>query len=286
MGYEVPLRRVHKLIIAFPSSVTAVDPTLREKTLTVGRIGRYISIFRVDEVIVYVDDPKYEKEAKIITDILEYMEIPPYLKKKLVPLKETLKFAGLLPPLQAPHHQVDNEVKIGEIRNGIITKIRRKVLIDIGVNKLFELEQSPKYKLKKNKRITVEVTSIEPPKVKIIDRKDLKVYWGFQLFTTRSLREAIRKANADLIIATSRYGTSITNVLNSLKKDLEKSRRILILFGGPYKGLYEIAKDEKWNLEEKVNYVINTIPYQGVKTIRTEEAIVITLALVNTLIPI
>ena len=286
MDNEVPLRRAHKLIIAFPSSVTAVDSTLREKTLTVGKIGRYASIFRVDEVIVYIDDPKYEKETKIIADILEYMEIPPYLKKKLVPLKETLKFAGLLPPLQAPHHQVNNEVKIGEIRDGITTKIKGKILIDIGVSKLFELEQLPRYKLKKNKRITVKVTSIEPPRVKIIDKKDIKVYWGFQLSTARSLREAIRKANADLIIATSRYGTPITNILNSLKKDLEKSRRILILFGGPYKGLYEIAEDEKWNLEEEVNYVINAVPYQGVKTIRTEEAIIITLALINILIPI
>ncbi len=282
----LPKRRIHKLILAFPASTTVIEQTLREKTLAVGRIGRYISIFRIDEVIVYVDDKKYEEEANIIIDILKYMEVPPYLKKKIIPLKKTLKYAGLLPPLQAPHHQTNIDVQVGEIREAIVVKDGKRVLIDVGSRNYFELEQQGESKLRKGMRLTVKILSLTPPKAKIIDRNSIDAYWGFKVIKVHSLKNAITYSKADLIIATSRYGRYINEVMDDLKKDMMKSQRILILFGGPYKGLYEIARDEGWYLEEKVHYVINTVPYQGVKTVRTEEAIGITLSIINILLPI
>jgi hypothetical protein len=55
----------------------------------------------------------------------------------------------------------------------------------------------------------------------------------------------------------------------------------LIVFGAPTKGLYEIAKQEGLNLNRIVDFVVNTIPGQLTETVRTEEALIATLAVFN-----
>ncbi|MEM1555106.1 MAG: putative RNA uridine N3 methyltransferase, partial [Desulfurococcaceae archaeon] len=56
---------------------------------------------------------------------------------------------------------------------------------------------------------------------------------------------------------------------------------LLILFGSPKHGLYELASAEGFSLEEKVNVVWRTIVNQMVKTVRTEEALIGTLTVIN-----
>jgi predicted SPOUT superfamily RNA methylase MTH1 len=55
-------------------------------------------------------------------------------------------------------------------------------------------------------------------------------------------------------------------------------KTILIAFGSPTQGLYEIAKLEGLKLDEIVDFVVNTIPDQKTETVRTEEAIIASLA--------
>ena len=50
-----------KLSIAIPASTIADTPHLREKTAKMGLIGRAAAIFRVDEIIVYPDNPKVDQ---------------------------------------------------------------------------------------------------------------------------------------------------------------------------------------------------------------------------------
>jgi hypothetical protein len=45
--------------------------------------------------------------------------------------------------------------------------------------------------------------------------------------------------------------------------------------------LYEIAKNEGLKLDNIVDFVINTIPMQGTETVRTEEALIASLAVLN-----
>ncbi len=52
-----------KLAIAIPASVISDTPHLREKTAKIGLIGRTAAIFRVDEIIVYQDNPKARQES-------------------------------------------------------------------------------------------------------------------------------------------------------------------------------------------------------------------------------
>ena len=53
-----------KLAIAIPASTISDTPHLREKTSKIGLIGRAAAIFRVDEIIVYPDNPKTNQRER------------------------------------------------------------------------------------------------------------------------------------------------------------------------------------------------------------------------------
>jgi hypothetical protein len=73
------------LVIAIPASIISDTPHLREKTAKVGLIGRTAAIFRVDEIVVYRDNPKENQNADLdlVSALLSYMETPQYLRKRL-----------------------------------------------------------------------------------------------------------------------------------------------------------------------------------------------------------
>ena len=50
-------------------------------------------------------DPRGGGESGLIRRVLEYLETPQYLRRRLFPLDESLKYAGLLPPLRIPSHK-------------------------------------------------------------------------------------------------------------------------------------------------------------------------------------
>ncbi|MBE0512407.1 hypothetical protein IBX38_05080, partial [Candidatus Bathyarchaeota archaeon] len=62
------------------------------------------------------------------------------------------------------------------------------------------------------------------------------------------------------------------------------SRNILVAFGAPTQGLYDIVAREKLKLNEVAHFTVNTIPNQGTETVRTEEALYTSLAILNLII--
>src|SRR4030067_2919862 len=126
-----------KLAVAVPASFVADTPHLREKTSKMGLVGRAAAIFRVDEVVVYRDDPKHNQDADLdlIVTLLSYMETPQYLRKSLFKLEPRLQFAGVLPPLRTPHHPVIGRakgLKPGEYREGLVLSQNKSgLLVDI-----------------------------------------------------------------------------------------------------------------------------------------------------------
>ena len=52
-------------------------------------------------------------------------------------------------------------------------------------------------------------------------------------------------------------------------------------FGAPLRGLHEIAQDEGLDLAKTMDFVVNTVPNQGTVTVRTEEALLASLAILN-----
>jgi predicted SPOUT superfamily RNA methylase MTH1 len=278
-----------KLTMAVPVSVVSDIPHLREKTLEIGLIGRAAAIFRVNEIIIFTDNagaPNQKRDRAMIATLLTYMETPQYLRKRLFKLIPELRFAGILPPLRTPHHPLESRakgLKVGEHREGVIVAVNeRGSLVDIGVENPVLIEDK---KLAVNKRVTVKVIKIgKPPKVSLADTRDIKEYWGYTVTPSRcSFGKLVKSGKYDLIVATSKMGIPIQQVMDNLSKRYKKANSILVAFGAPSRGLQEIVSQENLSLENIADFTINTIPDQGTETVRTEEAIYSSLALLNTI---
>lgn len=274
-----------RIAIAIPASLTTEAPSLQEKTFKVGLVGRAVAIFRINEVIIYLDRPGVEKEGKLIDVILRYMESPQYLRKRLFPIMPELRYAGTLPPLRTPHHPLEDKgekLKAGSFRDGVVVKSdEEKSIVDIGIEGPVPL---PVGNLPVGKRITIKV--VKPGKVPFIELAkpdEIREYWGFSVhFLPKPLGRVVKEYGADLVIATSKYGTEITRVIDELSRKFMESKRIFILFGSPTEGLREILARENLKVSEVAEFVVNTIPNQGTETVRTEEAIYATLSIFNT----
>ena len=274
------------LTIAIPASIITNTPHLREKTAKIGLIGRTAAIFRVDKIIIFSDIPEKSQSTEIdlIVTLLKYMDTPQYLRKKLFGLDTKLKFAGILPPLRTPNHPLiskSRKIRSGEYREGIIIKkVKEGMLIEIGVEKLALLRER---QWLVGDRITSQIIKTENRiEVQTVNKEEIPFYWGFSVFSEKkSLSNLIVNNNFDLIIGTSKKGIDFNSNLSEIVKKYKKAKNIIIEFGAPNRGLLEIAKDEGIDIRKHTDFLVNTIPKQGTETIRTEEAVIATLAIFN-----
>ena len=269
-------------IVAIPSNLFIETP-LREKSLKIGFIARAIAIFRVEKVLLYgINNTEEEKvNANILKKILEYLECPQYLRKRFFKKDPALKYAGLLPPLRTPHHPLKHEKT--RYREGIVTAIKGKyALIDVGLEKPVEVIIEEDFRI--GNRVLVELFYNSRGKVlnaKIADRREIDVYWGYRVYLAEDLLNAIEKAHADFVVATSRWGTLVTKIEREFFDRIKKSKKMLVLFGSQKEGLFEISKKIGVRLEDVTDFIINFIPEQGTATVRTEEAILATFSIIN-----
>jgi predicted SPOUT superfamily RNA methylase MTH1 len=275
-----------KLAIAVPVSVVSDTPHLREKTSKIGLIGRAAAIFRVDEIIVYSDNPKANqvRDLDFIALLLNYLETPQYLRKRLFKLEPNLQFAGILPPLRTPHHPVSGKTRdlmAGEYREGVVlSRDKEGLLVDIGVEQPAVLRET-QYAV--GDRLTLQVVNVGArTEVQTVNREDIPVYWGFRVREEkRSFGQILADGGFDLTIATARLGDKFMDAADEIGKKWSRSQHILVAFGAPSRGLHEIAKEEGAKLEAMVDFIVNTIPEQGTATVRTEEALLASLAILN-----
>ena len=275
-----------RLSIAIPASTISDTPHLREKTSKIGLIGRAAAIFRVDEIIVYPDNPQIDqhRDVDLIAALLAYMETPQYLRKRLFKLEPRLQFAGILPPLRTPHHPLNwkaKNLKVGEYREGVVlSRTNKGVLVDIGVEKPAHMGEM---QFDVGKRLTLRVTNVgEQVEVQAATRAGVPHYWGYTVSTEkRSFGRLVEKGKFDLTIATSKIEGKFADNGVKIAEKWEKANTILVAFGAPTRGLHEIVRDEGANLDSLVDFVVNTIPAQGTETVRTEEALIASLAILN-----
>jgi len=283
------MRYEQKLSIAIPASLVSDVPHLREKTFRIGLVGRAAAIFRVDEIRVFPDilGVDQSKEANLISMILSYMETPQYLRKRLFKIKPELRYVGILPPLRTPHHPLTNKLKdltLGEHREGVVvTSVKKGSLVDIGVERPALISEK---RIPINTRVTVKIVNLgDSLKAVVVSRDEIEGYWGYQVVTSNvTLGRLLRSRSFDLVVATSKYGVPLIEVTEELVKRWRKSLRVLIAFGAPTKGLYDIIAQEGLKLSEVADFVVNTIPGQGTETVRTEEALYSSLAALNSLV--
>jgi len=284
----VPLKLRCELSLAIPASLVLDVPHLREKTFRVGLIGRAAAIFRVDEIIVFPDlpDKNQSRDIRLVSTILSYMETPQYLRKRLFKIRPELRYAGVLPPLRTPHHSLSDRtenLKVGEHREGVVTSlVKDGSLVDIGVERPVLV---PDTRLPVNNRVTVRVTGLgKTPKAVLASRGEIETYWGYRVTVSDvPFGQLLKNRSFDLVIATSRRGVPLIEVMNKLAKRWKSSRRTFVAFGAPTQGLYEIAAHEHLKLDEVAHFVVNIIPGQGTETVRTEEALYASLVVFNLL---
>ncbi len=290
MRSSYPRKRHINISVAIPASLVSDIPHLREKTLRIGLIGRALAIFRVDEAIIYPDISSLDqtKDASLIDAILSYMETPQYLRRSLFKIRPELRYVGILPPLRTPHHPTRNrkrDLRIGEYREGVVVSSdERGIRIDVGVESPLFV---PNVQIKTNSRVTVKIREKGKQLIgELVDPDEVEVYWGYRVNVSRSpLGLLLKDQRYDMVIATSRRGDPIMEIADKLLDRWKRSRRVLVAFGSPTQGLQEIVRQEGIQLERAADFIVNTVPNQGVKTVRTEEALYTTLAILNALVP-
>jgi len=264
---------------------------LREKTAKLGAVARACSIFGVGEIILYRDDPEHNQEADIglCAQVLRYLETPQYLRKKLFKLSPTLMYTGIVPPLQAPHHAVPSKLMDagpGDFREGVvISRHGSDITVDVGL----ERPVSARANHRVGERVTVRLTEIERLQGDVVEPiKDLRsvssqrpAYWGYRVSEVSSLGKFLRDRTPDLRVGTSRYGDQIHEIMPSLSRALSESNSMVLAFGAPRMGLTEILAKEGVNPKDVFQYLVNMVPAQHTVTVRTEEALLISLAVLN-----
>src|SRR5712692_3182618 len=266
-----------RICVSIPDTILEEQESLREKTAKLGQVARYCALFGVDAIRVF-HDPRGRGESSFVKRVLEFLETPQYLRRRLFPLSEDLRFAGLLPPLRIPSHKAKvppGRIQAGEFREGVVLADGFSVDAGLDVSVTLRKKERPQ------KRVTLRISSASNARVEGIpvDRRDVTPYWGYsvEVSGTGSL---LADSAFPLKVATSRHGDPVARVARGLRKDLEGSRGVMLLFGSPSRGLFEtVGKD----LRSRVSYVVNLFPEQNVVTARSEEAILSALYLVGLL---
>lgn len=263
-----------RLAVSFPDTVLEDKESQRDKTAKLGLIARACAIYGVDVVEVFRDTAGHG-EGQAIRRILEYLETPQYLRRRLYPLDEALRYAGMLPPLRIPSHKPRipwNRLTIGETREGVVNK---DGTIDIGLDFAPRLKE----KVPAGSRVTVTVSSLRPPSAELVPREQIREYWGYSV-ESRSIEEVLTDSRFVVKVATSRLGVPLKESLGRLAPSIEGAGSVKLIFGSPSRGLYDIVGP---GLRDRVGFVVNLFPEQCVETVRTEEAIFAGLSLLSIL---
>ncbi|XP_041368516.1 putative methyltransferase C9orf114 [Gigantopelta aegis] len=294
--------RPYTVSIALPGSIldNAQSPELR--TYLAGQIARAAVVFSVDEIIIFDETGCTQKSTEGDFDgigkkgqanvqlarILQYLECPQYLRKSFFPQHKDLQYAGILNPLDCPHHMRTSEDCI--FREGVVldkpVKPGKGSFVNVGLQKEVQIDRE----LRAGVRVTVKLdTTQEDKKMRkgtvvapSTPRTSAGLYWGYSVRLALSLgavfSECPYKHGYDLTVGTSDKGTSVDDVAFS------RFRHALIVFGGVNGLESSLEFDEALGVDDPsllFKHYLNSCPGQGSRTIRTEEAILITLSAVR-----
>lgn len=108
-----------KLSVAIPESALSDESLKIDKTRKISILARACSIFKIDTIYVYQDGGNYKQDGNLLVMILKYLETPQFLRRRLFPKMNDLKFAGVLQPLKIPSHRTPaNSKKLLEEMSG------------------------------------------------------------------------------------------------------------------------------------------------------------------------
>eukprot|EP00484_Ammonia_sp_Unknown_P022727 CAMPEP_0197028160 /NCGR_PEP_ID=MMETSP1384-20130603/7914_1 /TAXON_ID=29189 /ORGANISM="Ammonia sp." /LENGTH=440 /DNA_ID=CAMNT_0042457119 /DNA_START=1995 /DNA_END=3317 /DNA_ORIENTATION=+ len=340
--------------VAIAGSVMDTASTPQLQTYLASQFARILSIFCVDEIVVFSESGTVEKEEAFKSDpnlffvrLLKYLETPQYLRRLLFPHHTDFRYVGICRPLRTPHHLGRNE--LSAYREGIVLKHtlihpkqvkkpRSKTdeeaaskhahhkklpkflqrmqqhadseseqnvvsVVNIGLNQQCIIDR----KLDENTRITVHLDDytqqaqhegdkhgnyyfgevVEPT----VPMQREGIYWGYKTRFAADIGEVVTRSmyadGYDVVIGTSDKGKDIYDEKAPFK--IAKFKHLLIVFGGP-NGLescvfrpHGAETQERKLLKPELLFdeYINVCPYQGTRTIRSEEALLMTLSVLQ-----
>jgi methyltransferase len=270
------------LWITIPDSSLSDEQTKRDKSIKIAQFARACSIFRVKRIYIYHDSlSHFEKDdPNLLKIILRYLDTPQYLRKILFPMMHQLQYAGILHPIKAPHHRVAEDIKkikAGDIRTGVVVKVKGQLFVEVGLGSLVPFLGEGFEGKKVNVRFTESYPNLKA--VQAVE-EDLFDYWGYEVKEVPSISKLLTSVEKTDIIITSRKGRHFKNIEAKLAEHTTSVQNILVAFGSPKHGLHDILTKEGASIKP-YEYVVNMFPNQGTETVRLEEAVLGTLAILN-----
>lgn len=292
--------REYTVSVALPGSVLDNAQSTELRTYLAGQIARACVVFCVDEIVVFDEQGedvrsvegefrgvKKKGQACIqLARILQFLECPQYLRKSFFPKHQDLQYAGLLNPLDSPHHmRIEEE---SEYREGVVldrpSRPGKGSFVNCGMWKEVQIDKQ----LQSGLRVTVHLNKTQNKESRLfkgvvvaphVPRTKGGLYWGYSVRLASGLStvfsECPYKEGYDLTIGTSERGSCIDQA------SIKPFKHLLVVFGG-LQGL-EASVDTDQDLDVAdpsllFDLYLNTCPSQGSRTIRTEEAILISMA--------
>ncbi len=270
-----PPKRVKPLFVAIPSSVLSKEQSLILKTTLASRIARAAAIFRVDKLIIYRASKRGIREYKLMLRLLEYAVTPPHLKRVAIPLRPELKYAGVMEPLRTPAHNPPKELEEGAVLDVYVEGCEKSDCI-VNMGKLGRGVLRGSYR--RGEIVTAKIVDVESDIPRLV-RFEPDYYWNLEVVgvSDRLAPYVYRlKRRGFLIVGTSKLGDCNSGELKSL---LKKAKGVLLVVGGPEGHVWDYLPREDFDA------IINTIPMQGTLTVRSEEALLASLSVLNSLLP-
>lgn len=269
------------LWVAIPDSSLSDEQTKRDKSTKIAQFARTCSIFRVKRIYVYHDPlSQFEKDdPDLLRTILRYLDTPQYLRRALYPKMSHLEFAGILHPIKTPHHKPPQDIKTiraGDVRTGVIAKVKGQLFVEAGLGSLVPFDGEGV----EGKKVNVKFTS-PFPKLRAMEATDLDIfeYWGYEVKEVPSVVKLLSSVENTTVIVASRKGTYFKNTEVKLAERVKTAENVLVIFGAPKHGVHEILARE--NSNARPEFVVNMFPNQATETVRLEEAVLGTLAILN-----
>ncbi|MHA2163258.1 MAG: putative RNA uridine N3 methyltransferase [Candidatus Thorarchaeota archaeon] len=267
--------------VAIPDTSLVDCQDLRQKTVKIGQLARAFVVFRVERVIIYESEHpsrKYLRDSDLLLKLLKYLDTPQYLRRRVYSRSPALKYAGVLPPLRTRSHPLDGKESHlieGDTRWGIQVRSGK---IDIGLESLVDYSGV----LSEREPTLFRIVKTHPKiRMEVIQRDDIKQYFGFEVERTKSLVDSLRKAASMTRIAFSRDAVPFIRAEDDIKSTVSGTKSVFAVFGGPRYGVRDLLNREKDELREQVDFWVNSIPDQGTATVRLEEALLASLSLLN-----
>ncbi|RIB35107.1 MAG: hypothetical protein BXU00_03175 [Candidatus Nanoclepta minutus] len=252
-------------MLLIPSTFTGEKRDKKIRIFLISQVARAAVTFGINEVCIYYDpDPKFDSHGlgRFLVKVLKYLNTPPYLRKVAFPLDKDLEEVGSSLPIKAEYHNDRSRYEYVYV----LKKEGNEYLVTNG---------KEEFKVRSNKDFRTRILVYDKINKKFVEKYETEKYFGYEVFYYNKplpmLLEKLRKEGF-YIIGTSRLGEDIRKI------DLRKSEKVAIAFGSFARGFEDMFGNK---FKEMFDITINVVPNQLIYSIRTEEAIFYTLAVLR-----